>query len=773
MGRHQEVSEIKRLLSTARSVTLTGVAGVGKTRLALHTARALRRTFPNGVWFVDLAVVSDSTLVPETVVTALGVDRSPGVDPLSVLVDRLRDWHMLLVLDNCEHLLDACAKLAAAVLLTAAKVQILATSREALGVYGEQVMSVAPLPVPPLSTPDCGVPHSLRAYDGIALFEERARTVVANFTLTDDNYPMVARLCHQLEGLPLAIELAVTRLRVLELGEVEQRLDDRFRLLTAVRRRGDRHQSLQAAVEWSYDLCTPAERLVWARASVFAGGFDLEAAEFVCAGEDVPAGMVWERVASLVEKSILLVGQVAGHRQYRLLETLRSYGQERLHETDEGALAQRRHRDWFLRLAERFEAEATGPRQLDWLRVLPSHHANLRAALEFCATQPQEGQAGLRMMSALWFYWLGRSLHTEARHWLGLLLQAAPESTAERVEALSWATFFAYHKGDLAAVRLNAEECALLAAQHDDDYLRGRAAHAKGYLALRESDYAQAERSFAQAADSYQARATARGVLILACGVCALTATVQGAHERAEEWIDLARTTAEEGGERYCFCSHVLYALATTKWASGAVDEAAAHARESLRVQHGQHDMRAVLTIEMLSRTAASTGEFERAAVLMGAVDHLDRVFSLRVLRIGAIAEPRSACVARTREALGGRAFEAAFSRGQELDYDQAVAYAFGEPPPSTAEAANDAVLAEPESPLTYRERQVAQLVAEGMSNKQIAAKLVVAQRTAEGHVERIMQKLGFTKRTQIATWVVTQGSSSPNRGVHAPGPVR
>src|SRR5215469_11893319 len=340
VGRRHELAEVKRLLADSRLVTLTGIGGVGKTRLALRAAAGLRRAFRDGVWLVRLDQLRDEALLAQAVAGALGLQDRAGYTPAAALAEYLAGRQLLLVLDNCEHLVDAAAKLADQLLRAAGGLRVLATSREALTITAETVLAVPPLPAP-----DAGERLSvaeLERFAAVRLFAERAAQVVPGFAVTEANEAAVAGICRRLEGLPLAIELAAARLPVLSAEQIDERLGDRLGLLTrGGRTRPARQQTLRASVEWSYELCSPAERLLWARCSVFAGGFELDAAEGICADHRLPAGDMLELLAALAGKSVLAVEHGEGVARYRLPETLREYGQERLQESGEDTVLRR------------------------------------------------------------------------------------------------------------------------------------------------------------------------------------------------------------------------------------------------------------------------------------------------------------------------------------------------------------------------------------------------------------------------------------------------
>jgi len=356
IGREREIAEIKELMRSTRLLTLTGAGGCGKTRLALQVAADVVETFRDGVWFVDLVGLSDPTIVPQAVASTLGMREASGRPLLAMLADYLRDRHVLLVLDNCEHLVVACAQLADNLLGACPHLQILATSREAVGIEGEQTFRVPSLSVPDLQR--LPTLEKLTDYEAVRLFTERARWSQSAFRVTYQNAEAVARVCVQLDGIPLAIEMAAARVKVLTVEQIATRLNDRFRLLSAGSRTAlPRHQTLRATMDSSHDLLPEKERRVLRRASVFAGGWTLEAAEAICAGDGVEASEILDPLTRLVDKSLVIAEPHGGETRYRLLETVRQYGRDRLAESGETAGIRTRHRDWYLEFAELARAE--------------------------------------------------------------------------------------------------------------------------------------------------------------------------------------------------------------------------------------------------------------------------------------------------------------------------------------------------------------------------------------------------------------------------------
>jgi predicted ATPase/class 3 adenylate cyclase len=443
IGRDGEMAEIKQLLSKTALLTLTGAGGCGKTRLALQVAADVLEEFEEGVWLVELAALADSTLVPQTVAAALGVREEPGRPLTETLIDYLRPRQVLLLLDNCEHLLSASAQLADTSLRACPRLRVLVTSREGLGIAGETTYRV-----PSLSLPD--LQHlppvaALSQFEATRLFVDRAAAAVPSFTLNEQNAPSVAEVCYRLDGIPLAIELAAARVKALPVEQITRRLDDRFRLLTGGSRAAlPRQQTLRATIDWSYDLLSEAERMLLRRLSVFAGGWTLEAAEAVGAGEGINDDEVQELLTTLVEKSLVLYEEQRGEARYRLLETVRQYSRERLLESGEMQVVCSRHASFYLNFAEQAEPELRRSDQVGWLNRLDVEHDNLRAALEWSLLGDNQGEVGLRLAGALWWFWLVRSHFTEGRNWLDAAVSRAVDAPApDQVKVLNGAAYLA------------------------------------------------------------------------------------------------------------------------------------------------------------------------------------------------------------------------------------------------------------------------------------------------------------------------------------------
>ncbi len=416
IGREKEIVQVKRLLLGDRFVTLTGPGGTGKTRLAFQVAAELLELFPDGVWLVELASLADPLLVPQTIAATLEVRESSGRPIINILIDYLRSKEALLILDNCEHLLSACAQVIKILLQACPNLCMLATSREALDIPGEMTFRV-----PSLSVPDSRhtLPlETLTQYESIRLFVERAEAIQPSFTLTSANASSVAQICHRLDGIPLAIELAVARVKMMPVEQVTARLDNRFRLLTGGSRTAlPRHQTLQALIDWSYDLLSDSERALLQRLSVFAGGWTMEAAEMICAGEGIGSFDILDLLSQLVNKSLVIPDSDLGiEGRYHLLETIRQYGRERLMEAGGGENIRDRHLSYYLKFTEQIEPELRGSNQVEALDRLEREVDNIRAALEWAFEADSE--AGLRMAGALLWFWHIRSRKSEGIEWL-------------------------------------------------------------------------------------------------------------------------------------------------------------------------------------------------------------------------------------------------------------------------------------------------------------------------------------------------------------------
>ncbi|MFC4502610.1 MULTISPECIES: ATP-binding protein [Streptomyces] len=726
VGRRHYIAEIRRRLGPTRLLTLTGMGGVGKTRLALEAAAASRKAFPDGVWLVDLAPVRDPSTVASAAAAALGV---PDLGTSSV-VDRLTGYlavrRALIVLDNCEHLVDACAELAEKLLSAAPEVRVLATSRQTLGIAGEHVLIV-----PPLSVPD----------EAVELLRDRASAVRPEFRITDLNRAGASRLCADLDGLPLAIELAASRLRTLTVDQAVDRMQDRFALLTSGSRTArPRQRTLRALIDWSYELCDPAERLVWNRLSVFVGGFTLDAAESVCVGEGIDRLEVVDLLDRLVCQSVILASEHEGLRRYRLLETIRHYGRQRLTESGEEQRLLRRHRDFFLALAERAADGWHGPGQEETLARLRAEHSNLLAALDHGG----DPQAELALAAALRFHWCADGFLGEGRRRLDRALAAAPEPTPARARALWAVGWVALLQGDLTA----ADRWLTEADELGDPAVRANVRGFRGTLALLRGHMEEAVSLFEGAVAAQTALGEEAATVFWLFQL--VIAQAHLGDPRAAETGRHAVAIAQAHGESWTR-AHALWVLGLDAWVQGDLEPARELNRAGLEIQRGFNDyVGAALMLELHAWISATGGDHERAGRLLGTARALWRNAGTALSVFGPyLAEHHARCEEAVVRALGPAAYEKALTEGSRHD-GPGRAIAFALDTGADTERADPATAV---SPLTRRERQVAALVAQGMTNRQIAAALVLSPRTVDSHIDHILAKLAFSRRAQIATW--------------------
>ncbi|MDL2079926.1 LuxR C-terminal-related transcriptional regulator [Streptomyces sp. GXMU-J15] len=743
IGRRAEVAAVKGLLRTSRLVTLTGVGGVGKTRLALQVGAGATGAFPDGVALVELAGLADPGLVVETLAAALGLQNQRARVTLDVVAEHLRPRKALLVVDNCEHLADACAQVLGALLGAAPDLRVLATSRQVLGITGEQTFPVPPLPVPaPDGAPDA---EELLRYHSVTLFEQRAAAVLPGFRVTADNAADVARLVHRLDGLPLALELAAGRIRSLTLKEILARLEDRFALLTGGSRAASpRQQTLSGLMDWSYDLCSPREQALWARLSVFPGDFDLEAAEAVCAGADLPAHAVVDAVHGLVEKSILNRQEHDGRARYHALETVRAYGRQRLAASGELALHRRRHREHCLDLAARAQRHWFGPEQVTWLARLRREHANLRAALDFCLDTPGEASAGLTLASLPHHYWITHGALSEGRRWLSRLLAADQEPGAARTRALGTYAYLGIMQGAVAETVPVIAEYERAAEEARDASALAWSRHHRAMAAVFSGELTRAAQLLEDAVRRHRAVDDPAGAA--ECGFkLAVVVGLLGDTDRALELCQESQDVTAAHGESW-IRADALFAESLIRWQRGERARADAPAREALRLLRPLTDRWGIaLCVEVVAWNAAADGAMERAARLLGILRRLWEAIGGTLFAAPFMTESHRRCETDVRRALPERVYERAVRRGAGLTLDEALAYVLEESPADE----------EPyeRAGLTRREREVAGLVAAGLSNKEIAARLLITRRTVESHVGRTLAKLGLTSRSQLTAW--------------------
>jgi predicted ATPase len=660
VGRETELADVEELLKRSRLVTLTGAGGVGKTRLALRVAARVRAAFPDGVWSVQLSPLQDPALLGHTVAEALGVVDHVLRPQAEVLGGFLARRRVLLVFDTCEHLVDACADLAETLLKAAPELRILATSRQPLDVPAERVLVLQPL----------------QPSDAVELFRARAAEV-PGYRPADKDHDVVTTLCRRLDGLPLAIELAAVRLGSMTVSQILARLEDRFELFGTDARRAvpSRHQTLRTTVGWSHELCEPLERLLWARLSVFAGDFDLEAAEQVCSDFRLPAAFVSALLLELVDKSIVVRTETATGARYGLLDLVRAYGAEWLRELGEESAVRRRHRDYYLVLARRGAAEWLGPDQVAWRERAVREHNNFRAALDFCLAAP-EGHFALELAAALWFLWFPCGFQRDGRHYLQRALAQDGEPSPARTEALLARCRVAWSQGDYTESLLT--EYVAAAADQGDIAVLANVHFLTGGAAFMRGDLARAVVEARHAVELERRRGVRTFALLDGLGICALALVAQGELDRAVALLEEMRAECDACGELW-MRSTGDYVRARAELARGDIEAAVAYGRAALGVKHRLHDRVGMSTaIDLLAGAAAAAGDGRRAARLLGLGHQVWRTFGLPQLGAPEFVAGRALCERRARAAIGDEAYKAAFQLGLDSEVGEGVSYALG-----------------------------------------------------------------------------------------------
>ena len=735
----------------------------------MRLAEVERRNYRDGCWAVPLAEVPEPELLIPIVAEALGLQAADRPWDVESLADYIADRAALAVLDNCEHVVSAVGDLVKGLRAACPNVRFLLTSRRPLRLSGEDVVVV-----PPLSVPDEGsvaAPEAISHYEAVDLFVDRATSARSDFRVSTGNATAVAGLCRDLDGMPLAIELAAARVRVMSPEEIRDSLAARLRVLNlGFRDSAERHQSLSACVEWSFQLCSEIEQRFWARSSVFRGGYDLNAAAAICVADDLPAGEILDLISALVDQSIVIAEDTGtGHTRYRMLTDIRQFGWERAEKVGELRGIQERHATWCADLVSRFDAEACGPHQPEWLRLLRLEDGNLRAALGYVAGSAEGSAAGLVMARKLDLYWSACGLLDEARHWLELALATGAGTPEERALAMAVAARFAVLQHDRIRARELVEEGTEVATAVEDTQALGRLLVPAAMLAFWDGTPTAAADQADSAVALLRSASDLPGLLLalFVAGVCHGFAG-NGVEAAARHRQCIAR--ADEVGERHMKALAVA-GLGEHELVAGRHPEATDLFREAIVLQRELGDRIGIAVgLDSLGRVAIAEGRGERAAVLLGAAESIwDAVGMSETGNPFAVASSRSDGVQQARKLLGKQRFRELLRRGSQLTPHQAVQSALE----AKADAAPPPRAPAGPSPLTRRELEVADLVADGSSNPEIAARLVISVRTAQGHVENILRKLGFNSRSRIAAWVTQRRLAAETPSAAELGPLR
>lgn len=738
VGREDELSEIIRLLHAHRLVTVTGTGGSGKTRLALAAADELSEIFPEGLWVVQLASLTDSGSVPRAVAAAAGIGEWPGQTLLQTVIEVVGERQVLLVLDNCEHLIGACAELIDELLRGCPGLHVLATSREAMGIVGEVAW-----PVPPLK-------------EATRLFLERAEAARPSFVASTEDAAAVSRIAEQLDGLPLALELAAARVRVLTVEEIASRLSDSLSLLIGDRTRAARHHTLAATFDWSHALLSPAEQLLFRRLSVFRGGFVLKAAESICTGNGLTDAAVLNLLSQLVEKSLVVADPLDGSMRYRLLEVVRQYAEGRrlaaaaaaeddLHE---------RHAAYFLLLAEDTARRSSGLDERVWFDRLAAEHDNLRAALRWMLERPEDGPDAARLAAALWEFWFARGFSAEGIGWLQAAVARVGEgeaTTSARARALYGLVVLAVYQERYDLARACGEECLALYRELDDADGIAAALTSLSNAAVAGQLHEIPVRTLIAEARSLQPRLQDQRVLAYLLDIEGVLAFADGDPELAlahwQEALSLQRHDRNLLG-----AGLTLTNLGLLSARLGQVEASRGWLVEGLRLGN---DLGFQLIIEYcligLGKLAADTCRLVRAARLWGAADAMTQVFGAHLTRAGRAVLDFEAQLVAARNRLDPYAWAAAWTEGRQMGTEAAVAYALDEVELGAPAAAHPGGLSE-------REVVVLRLVAQGLPSAEVGRRLFLSPRTVDWHLSSIYSKLGVHSRTEAARFAISHG---------------
>lgn len=821
IGRKHDLVEIKRLLSEQRLLTLTGPGGCGKTRLALQITQDSTPLYSDGVWLVELASLTDPTLLPQTIASVLGVREAVGRSWIQSIIEQLQVKQTLLLLDNCEHLIEACAQMCAALLASSPEIRLLTTSREVLQVPGEVVWSVTPLSLPepqPWTNPDSEKEAflAIEQSEAVQLFLLRAKTTSATFTLTPQNAPWLAEICRSLDGLPLAIELAAARTRAFSVRQIAERLDDRFQLLSSGSRTAPmRHQTLEATLDWSYDLLQASEQSLLRCLAVFDGGWTLEDAEGVCAEVIQPADLL-STLANLVDKSLVVVKQTTDETRYSYLETIHTYARLKLEQAGEAAQVRNSHLDYFVHWAEAGANQLASSEQPIWIKRFAFRHDNLRSALEWSLLNPEKAEAGLRLAAACGHFWRLRSYLSEGRSRLSSALSqpGVQSPTLTRAKAILWSAHLAYVQSDYSTTRLLAEEGLVITRGLGSE---GKASTAKALVILGElcteiGDFQQMPIFFEESLAIFREIGDINGIAELLMNYGWAEMRVGNYDQATPLFAECVQLIREHGSS---------FQLATALGGSGELAirlgklaQANNFLEESLMLRRELGDLWGIAgTLGSLGWVALLKRDFiqmnkllkeslairldlgERGglawcleklaeAIVLQAhplpVQHRRNEFQRALWILGATKTIRQSVnsvidpadqptyanlIDSLREALGEALFNEALTLGMEIPVQTAINEALSLPMtlPEVDSLSKEQAAKVQFGGLSRREREVVFWIVQGKTNREIAEIMVVRPRTVETYITRIFNKLGFNSRVQLVTWALEADLPKPN----------
>ncbi|MFJ3392165.1 LuxR C-terminal-related transcriptional regulator [Leifsonia aquatica] len=740
VGRQHELAEARTALGLTRLLTVLGPGGIGKTRFAARLALTVSKLYRGNIWFFDLSAVAVGGSVIDHVATNLSMQTS-GQDPAGEIAAFFGDSRVLLVFDGCEHVLESARTLIRRLVQTCPGVTIIATSQAMLRLSSEYVYVLDPLPIPG--------GHVRRENSAVQLFLDRIRDVMPDPSA--DQLDAIGEICRLLDGIPLAIELAATRVRALTPRQILDRLDAPLAFLT----RGDldlpdRQRTLTSAIAWSYELCTDDERELWRLMAVFTGPWALLSAERMAAGND------WERpvidvVESLLEKSILRRRQNGSVVSYTMFDAMRRFGLE-MSTPDERVRAMTTHRDWHISVATKLEAAWFGPDQLYWLELTQRALPNLRAAIQFSIDHGDADEAALLLGLGCRITWIAHGRGDELRRWVLRVLDMPSPRTQMRCQILALLSALESSQGDLTTARRHLAEAEELAEGFGNSFTIAAIEGARGYI----------EPDPAVKIAAFERGLAVQGGVNQILTRNDLEERLADAHNRlghtetANAMIASLVERARAAGDRY-ETSNLLFNAGITATARDDLDEAASLLRRSLVLKHELDNRFGIaMALDGLARVAAAAQDYERTATLLGATQSIWGYVGAGATPFSRLNEIRPEMEDEARRLLGARAFTTAYRRGQNLSVPESVDFALGRSAIAVGRGSVSSRLSGssgPSNPLSKREREVAGLVEEGLSDSEIAKTLSISRRTAEGHVAKSLQKLGFSSRTQLAAW--------------------